>query len=213
MVIVPVNTRYVRDCLDCTIWEDGWFLLLERPHAGDAAGSGVCAVHPDGILESAPLPPPLCDHDIGHNAIVFFRLAREGVTKRMAKWPRDYAGVCVGLRHGGDVCPIQVGPLRAEPPADRLARVHHAATVVGDVVVAAPGGAGNSSVWTPKRIDEMIRQAFTGAGKTGFIVYDRDAETCRVFDLRQTVHRVELRPDGAVAAAILGDAVAFVDLT
>lgn len=206
-----------------TTWQDGWLLVaaVVRSRRNSDGKLGVVALHPDGRVQRVGLKA--MEHFGRHVELCAFRVVLqpepESSAPRVLRRGRERdLGAAFSFRHNGPKCYVATDPLRilASPPhPDALLRYHTATQDAGDVTVETfrhyKGNRANK--WCTNGQREKLLAAFEVAGDTGFVIYSRQTGCTRVIDLGEPVERVEIRPDGLVAAAILKNkCVVFVDL-
>jgi hypothetical protein len=225
MTVFEVPTHGARDNSYATYWQGDTLLVLADRDAQFNRGLWLSAVRPGCPAETYKVPPPsghghgwgwpsICDR----SGMCLFRGLAPAPGGR--PWdrkpdPRSDLGPVLCLRHGGGHHRVRLDPLRVDPEdPDGMALVGGGETAVGEWLVACHRwrSCDNTSLWTPLGIQRRVKQAYRDAGKTGVIVYNRETTEIRVLDLGREVHRVEIRPDGLVAAAVLNDAVALFDV-
>ncbi len=207
---------------DNSIWANDWLIVaanLDR-RTGYRSSLGVVAFHPDGRRQQAVLKQLdrfgsmqlLAHHLVAHPE-------PDPDTPRHV-WQRRtrVVGVCFCQKYGNPVDVVLTDPLRVVkrlPHPDAVPRMHTATQDAGDRIVETLDHYAKypANKWCTRRQERALNSAFSDAGKNGFVIFDRESGSLRVIDLKEPVVRVEVRPDGLVAAAILKDnAVAFVDL-
>ena len=196
---------------DASIWEGDWLLVAARRGWNWA----VVAMNPDGRRRRLRLPSLIS------STVVAFRLVESrivtGQQRKRAddRQPELGVGVAFGSRYGDPEC-VRVNPLKRVPSPDGVLYMYHSAKQdAGSLTVCTRSCYRQhpANRWCPAPIRRRIDEAFDAAGDTGFVVFNRETGALRIFDLKEEVVRVEMRPDGLVAAAFLKDnAVTFFDL-
>lgn len=207
---------------DNAIWWNDWLLVaahLDR-RTGYRESLGVVGFHPDGRRQQAVLKQ--LDRFGAHQLMAHHLVARPEPNPDVPRhqWDRRTrkVGVCFCQRYNNPVDVVLTDPLRVVkrlPHPDAVPQMHMAEQQAGDRIVDTLDHYVKypANKWCTKRQSSDLAVAFNSAGKNGFVIFDRDSGSLRVIDLKEPIARVEIRPDGLVAAAILkDDAVAFVDL-